>query len=309
MRMIPEVDISAEGAAVVAGIRAAMSEIGFVQMVGHGVPPAVIAAAHATVAWFDRVPPAEREHLVRPHAASRGLIETVVDGVLLRRSLQFTRHDTTEDAEAAGAVRGHPDWFAPNVWPADAGFRAVWQDYRVAVTALGHRLMALFAQALGLSADHFAPSFETDATLFSANWYSPRPAFAPGEDPVLLHAHPDSGVLTLLHQAGGYDGLQVLDRDGGWITVPTRPEAFIINIGVLMTRWTNGSWPATVHRVLAGPDPSLSRSSIAAFFLPNIDEVIAPVPALVGSGVPAYEPISTYDWEQRYMTDYILASL
>jgi hypothetical protein len=51
--------------------------------------------------------------------------------------------------------------------------------------------------------------------------------------------------------------------------------------------------------------PAHSRSSIATFFLPNIDEVIAPLPGTAVDGA-LYEPISTYDWQHQFMTKYVL---
>jgi isopenicillin N synthase-like dioxygenase len=118
---------------------------------------------------------------------------------------------------------------------------------------------------------------------------------------ILTRPHADSGVLTILHQQGSYQGLQVLARDGSWVDVPVLPEAFVINIGNLMHRWTNGVWPATMHRVVASGDPEASRASIVTFYLPAVDTVIAPLPTMVGPDGPVFEPVMQYDWEGQYI--------
>ena len=167
--------------------------------------------------------------------------------------------------------------------------------------------MSLFAQALGLAADHFVDIFAHDVSLLSANWYPNQPLHH-GDRTVMLKAHPDSGVLAVLHQRGDYDGLQVLANGRQLDDRARRDDAFVINIGHLMSRWTNGRWPATVHRVLAADDPTMRRESVAVFFLPNIDHVIAPLPSTVGAEGPRYDPISTYDWQHHFMTEYVLAT-
>jgi isopenicillin N synthase-like dioxygenase len=309
---IPVIDISSavtggDDAAVVEAFRAAMSEVGFLQVVGHGVPAGLIAAAHRTMVQLDSLPETERRELHRPRGLSRGIFErSDAAGAMLQRGFQFIPYDSLAEAGAAGAVRGHADYFDANVWPADAEFVTIWKMYSDATRQLSHLLMSLFARAFGLDADYFAGKFDHDVTLFSANWY-PRQEIGTDRDQakVLLRDHPDSGVLTVLHQQGDYEGLQVLGSDGDWYTVPMLADAFVINIGELMSRWTNGQWPATIHRVVASPVPAHWRSSVATFFLPNIDEVIEPLPGTAAGGT-LYHPISTYDWQRQFMTEYVL---
>ena len=313
MTVIPTLDISAVAdddarAELLSALRQAMATVGFLQIVGHGIELPLINRAHDTIEQIDRMPDQRRRALLRPRSESRGAYEKrTAEGRLLQRGFQFIPYDTLAEADAAGAVRGYPDYFKANVWPSgDPAFKATWDEYSAATRRLGRVLIDLFAQALGADTDYFAEAFRHDVTLYSANWYPSQPVGL-GPDDLLLEQHADSGVLTVLHQRGSYEGLQILDRDGRWVTVPLHPEAFVINIGWLMNRWTNGRWPATMHRVVPGPHITDSRSSVAMHFLPNIDEVIAPLPALVGEEGALHAPITTYDWQREFMADYVLA--
>lgn len=53
--------------------------------------------------------------------------------------------------------------------------------------------------------------------------------------------------------------------------------ALLLNLGSLMSRWTNGLWKATLHRV-TNPLPAKARSSrrlsMAFFHKPNYDAII-----------------------------------
>jgi isopenicillin N synthase-like dioxygenase len=312
MSQIPVVDLGpvlagADTAPVVVELRQALAGVGFLRVVGHGVPAALVDAAYATMDQVAALPDDQRRALIRPRASQRGLFEQIDPrGQVLNRAFQFITYEDLPAAEADDAVGGHPDYFVPNVWPDEIpGFRAAWQRYAEATRALARTLMALFARALDLPADHFAEPFAKDVTLFSANFYPPRPV-DPDGPAVVLTPHADSGGLTVLHQRGDYEGLQIRGRDGEWITVPRDDEAFVINIGHLLSRWTNGRYPATVHRVVSGPTATAQRRSIAMFFLPNVDTVIAPLPTMIGADGPRFDPVTAYDWQRQFMERYVL---
>ena len=63
-------------------------------------------------------------------------------------------------------------------------------------------------------------------------------------------------------------GLQV-QTPQGWIDVPPRKNAFVINIGEMLELATNGYLRANVHQVLS-PAAGVSRFSIAYFYAPSL---------------------------------------
>jgi len=77
------------------------------------------------------------------------------------------------------------------------------------------------------------------------------------------------------------------------------PGAYVINIGDMMMRWTNGRFVSTPHRVV---NRALRpRYSIPFFANPDYDVTIAPIEALLAEGAkPHYEPLHN----GRYMVDF-----
>ena len=114
-------------------------------------------------------------------------------------------------------------------------------------------------------------------------------------------AHTDYGAMTILKSGG--PGLQLqlnreksVDDNESWIDVPHLSDAFIINLGDLMQRWTNDRWRSTLHRVIAVPDDgnnagennnghrvfeSERRQSIAFFVNMNGNATIVPFDSCV----------------------------
>lgn len=114
-------------------------------------------------------------------------------------------------------------------------------------------------------------------------------------------AHSDYGTITLLFQRPGQPGLEILTADEKWAPVPIWPDAsktqnkddfppILINIGDMLSFWTNGLLKSTVHRVvfpLAERSPSASadekpvdRYSVVFFCHPLNDcNLVPPVPS------------------------------
>lgn len=61
-----------------------------------------------------------------------------------------------------------------------------------------------------------------------------------------------------------------------WINVPALTDAFVINVGDLMARWTADRWVSTLHRVVAKADQP-ARQSLAFFHQPNWSAEITPM--------------------------------
>ena len=154
------------------------------------------------------------------------------------------------------------------------------------------RIMRVFAVALDLPEDFFAPFLSAPVSALRALNYPPLAA-PPKPGQIRAGAHTDYGSLTILLPQAGSRGLEILAHDGAWIEVPARPGAFIVNIGDLMARWTNDRWTSTLHRVvIPGDGGAVRRQSFAFFHQPNWDAEIVALDACVAAGQAAkYPPV------------------
>lgn len=158
----------------------------------------------------------------------------------------------------------------PNVIPDDA----VAPDFKRSLYALQDEVMSkvtpnllqAFARALGLDADWFQPFF-SDPVLLQRAIYYPANSGKAGK-------HTDNGIFTILIQEPlPAPSLRVFTQDH-WIDAPCHEEMFVINLGDMLQRWTDGRFISTPHEVLH--TLPMTRISLPFFVYPNIDSVIEP---------------------------------
>jgi isopenicillin N synthase-like dioxygenase len=315
---VPVIDISpflagGDPATAVAGLKDACENVGFFQLIGHRVPQAALDAVESAMKLLAQRPLAELETLAAPSGhpfrgveVRRGAYGDEADAEIAVVRLQVCRFDDPEQAKAAGVSDTVSNYFVPNVWPDQVpGLEPAFRELFGHTRALGRSLMQMCALALDLPQGHFDTHLELDASTLSANYYPPQEVLSTRDNPkVTLQPHTDSGVVTLLYQTGDYTGLQLQAGDGTWIDVPVVPDAFIINLGDLISRWTNDRWKSTTHRVIAAQEPGRSRLSIPTFFLPALDTVIETFEVFAEDGAAKYEPITPYEWESVYLSEY-----
>jgi isopenicillin N synthase-like dioxygenase len=188
-------------------------------------------------------------------------------------------------------------FFQPNVWPEGIdGFEATMSEYYRRMEALSATLMRVFAVALDLPEDFFAPAIDRHITSFAVNYY-PLQKVPPRPGQLRAGAHSDYGSLTVLKTQDVPGGLQVRDISGAWRDVAPVPGAFIINIGDLMAQWTNDRWVSTLHRVVNPPAEVAAdsrRISLVFFHQPNDDAPVACLPSCQSAdNPPKYAPTTS----------------
>ena len=103
-------------------------------------------------------------------------------------------------------------------------------------------------------------------------------------------AHSDYGSVTLLFQRVGQPGLEIKTPGDTWAPVPVIPEGYhsktfppiLVNIGDLLSYWTNGMLKSTIHRVVFPKEARKGgedRYSIVYFSHPGNDVELTPVPS------------------------------
>ncbi|KAL2011534.1 hypothetical protein VTN00DRAFT_4252 [Thermoascus crustaceus] len=178
------------------------------------------------------------------------------------------------------------------------------------------RVLELIALGLGIPSDFFTsrhdPSKGTTGSILRLLYYpsinSPASSGYQHDVDVRAGAHSDYGSITLLFQWPGQPGLEILSPEGTWAPVPVQPgkaassdgeqqqqqngtssqqQSFppiLINIGDLLSFWTDGILKSTVHRVVFPlseqrcPNPQ-DRYSIVFFCHPVDETELVPVPS------------------------------
>lgn len=114
------------------------------------------------------------------------------------------------------------------------------------------------------------------------------------EEDIRAGAHSDYGSVTLLFRLPDQPGLEILTPEGQWATVPVKPASddhsehlpILVNIGDLLSYWTNGLLKSTIHRVMFpkaedGPAGGADRYSLVYFCHPLDDSELSEVPSRV----------------------------
>jgi isopenicillin N synthase-like dioxygenase len=97
--------------------------------------------------------------------------------------------------------------------------------------------------------------------------------------------------------------------NGRWVGIPRVPNAFIVNIGDILMRWTNDRFISTMHRVINPPPELASRAariSIPYFCIPNYDAAIECIPSCVGEGAKYPSMLSGKLLSERYTVTFSL---
>ena len=76
-------------------------------------------------------------------------------------------------------------------------------------------------------------------------------------------------------------------KNGDWIDVPKVEGSFVVNVGDMLNRLTNGILRSTPHRVIN--KSGKERFSCPFFFDPHVNTNIQP---LKGTGKPKFPPIN-----------------
>jgi isopenicillin N synthase-like dioxygenase len=155
----------------------------------------------------------------------------------------------------------------------------------------------------------FAVGFAIDESDGGKDWFTPRHDKTKGssgsvsrflyypklnlgnkfdtEVDIRAGAHSDYGTITLLFQREGQPGLEILadDKNNTWSPVLVNPTnevdvPILVNVGDLLSYWTNGLLKSTVHRVVFPHSTSNDdRYSIAYFCHPLDDAKLEPIPS------------------------------
>jgi isopenicillin N synthase-like dioxygenase len=288
-------------------IRLAAEQVGVIQVVRHGVDPALIQDFSRRAGRLLGLPRAEKAKLASPTGHPyRGWRQWPDDsGRLELERFTVVGFDNPRDARAAGVAAEHLGLYAHvNVWPPDdPQMRGVTFSYLGAARMVAEQVLRLYARVLGVPAGSFALGSLPYLRLTVNNYPTWAYPDVSEEDKLLLLEHADDSAVTVLGQEGDYEGLQAQLPDGRWRPVPVIPGALQVFSGTLLTRWTNGHLRPGRHRVVAGG--TAARRSTAVFCYPGLDTVVEPLASLTQAGGTRYGPAAVWDQLRDGVADYL----
>jgi isopenicillin N synthase-like dioxygenase len=135
------------------------------------------------------------------------------------------------------------------------------------------KLLRAFALALGQDEHALEPLYREAPYIRTKLLHYPGRQLT--NDDQGVGAHKDAGLLSLLLQ-DDEPGLQV-QTERGWIEVPPRAGALVVNIGELLELASDGYLRATLHRVVTPPQ-GRERFSVAFFLSARLDAVVPILP-------------------------------
>ncbi len=260
--------------AVAREVDRAAREIGFFVVTGTGIPDAVIDDAFDVLAEFVALPAHVKDacRLAEGTLPDDRYTPYGYSGMLEENAFAYMGEigkpaDYVEKFSlgrvALDDARALP--FPPGPFGAEmrkalvAYFRHTW--------TLANVVTGLFEVGLGKPKGFFTDRISQSADSMRCHSYpAMRPDFANSQG---MGAHQDGTLVTLLTHT--IPGIEVRMRDGSWLRPPAgRLGDYLINIGDLLSHWTDGAYVSTPHRAVL---TERQRLSIAFFKLTDEDEL------------------------------------
>jgi isopenicillin N synthase-like dioxygenase len=272
-------------------IHKAARETGFFYVKNHRIDPSLVDCAFEQAKRFFALPLEQKLDLKITVETPRGyerLEGQVLDVGSTAPDLKEGFLVAGDPAPGAPTVAGALSDTLANRWPSGLpGFREGVLNYYAPMCDLGLHLMRLLALSLDMPEDFFDEPYRFSNPRLRMHHYPPQPADA-AFNQIGAGAHTDWGAITLLAQ-DDCGGLEVENAAHEWLRGEPVPGTFVINLGDMVSRWTNGLYHSNMHRVMN--DSGRDRYSIVLFYNPKHHTRVECLPTcLPADGKPAYEP-------------------
>ncbi|CAL4905304.1 unnamed protein product [Urochloa decumbens] len=283
---LPIIDLSRSRDEVRRAILDAGKEIGFFQVVNHGVSEQVMQDMEDVCQEFFQL----------PAAAKVGLFSE--DTQKTTRIYSSTMFDTGGERYWRDCLRlacSFPVGDSAMAWPdKPQRLREVVEKFTVQTRGMGKEILRLLCEGLGIPHDYLEGDISGGDMVLHVNHYPPCP------DPSTtlgLPPHCDRNLLTLLLPSM-VPGLEVAYK-GDWIKVRPVPNAFVVNFGCQLEVVTNGLLKSIEHRVVT--NLGVARTTVATFIMPTADCLIGPaVEFLSEDNPPCYRTLTFSEFNRIY---------
>jgi len=277
---------------------AAVQEIGFSIISGHGVDTALYEEMHeCTQELFTST---SLEDKMRFRAARHG---SVSQGYFPIKETSDIHPDLVEGwvwcrrAFDIPQSRSTP-FNAADFWP-DAKYEPIFRKLAIAHEKLIKPITQAMFQGLGCDPHLYDEKLENANFGMRLNYYPPLGKQDDSSGAGRLLGHEDVDLFTIL-PAPNESGLQVWNHHSNkWVRLSAPKGSIIINTGDYMQRISNDRLPSTTHRVgkpLDGSQTSTARISFPMAVYVREDEILDVLPGLES---PKYEPVKAITFHTR----------
>lgn len=293
---LPIIDLSSsDRLSTINLIRQACIECGFFYLVNHGVEKELVERVFDESKKFFSLPFQEKMKLARKeHRGYTPLYSEKLD-------LSSNSKGDSKESFYIGSLEGVANRSNLNQWPSQdvlPSWRPTLEAYFKKLLIAGKKLISLIALALNLDENFFEKvGALNDPLPFLRLLHYPGDVGFSDEEIYGASAHSDYGMITLL-MTDGVDGLQIcrekFKQPQVWEDVLHINDAFVVNIGDMMERWTNMLFRSTLHRVMP---TGQERYSVAFFLDPNQECVVECLESCSSnSAPPRFSPIRSGDY-------------
>ncbi|AUN98460.1 isopenicillin N synthase family oxygenase [Bacteriovorax stolpii] len=187
------------------------------------------------------------------------------------------------------ATSAYKGVYPENVWPTEvAELKKTFIELYEAMDATSVTLLEAIGKGLDVPSDYFSNMIHDGNSIIRMIHYPPTK----GQDTknsIRAAAHEDINLITML--VGATDsGLQLLERDGTWLDVESRPGEIVVDTGDMMSRITNNVLPSTTHRVINPSDDGSARFSMPFFVHPHSNAILKCIPSCESAGGRTPQP-------------------
>nr|ACY01189.1 gibberellin 2-oxidase [Petunia x hybrida] len=268
----------------------ACEEFGFFKVINHGVSTEFISKLESEAIKFFSSPLSEKEkagpadpfgygNKTIGHNGDVGLVEYI----LLSTNTEFNYQ------KFASILGVNPETI-----------RAAVNDYVTAVKKMACEILEMLAEGLKIHQRNVFSKLlmdEKSDSVFRVNHYPPCTEVQESSGSLIgFGEHTDPQIISVL-RSNNTSGLQILLKDGHWISVPPDQNSFFVNVGDSLQVMTNGRFKSVKHRVLA--NSMKSRLSMIYFGGPPLSEKIAPLASLMeGEDSSLYKEFTWFEYKK-----------
>ena len=170
--------------------------------------------------------------------------------------------------------------FGPNIWPDEVPeLKEDSLKMYSHLEKLSDILLECCAEYIGAKSDFFTSMSKDSDTILRIIHYPPIGPDVPAGS-IRSGAHEDINLITLLCSSTAR-GLELLQRNGEWLSVETGSEYVIVDSGDMIQNITNGLFRSTTHRVVNPPEIKERRFSVPFFVHPRKEIDLSPIASCI----------------------------